>query len=305
MKLKPQPPRPSRPKRRSTPRRAASRARLGSGRGASRPTTPLRRRVGARLPSIRRLLAGTGAVAVVAAIVALLSGPWLRVGEVAWEGDAFTPADEVAAILEDARGESVLAVDTAALRQRIEALDSVSGATVAVSLGGSVTATIVEPAPAFVWETPIWRFVGAADGRLVARERTNRTLASTLASLPRLTDHRPSSRVLAVGDVIPEALVRVATRLAAVDPAVMGSDAPRFAIHLDNDVGIRLVAEDPGWEIALGAYGADPGESAADAEARLDRQLTAIRTLFATRDEAELGWVDARNPGKVYFRAKG
>ena len=272
---------------------------------ASRPTTPLRRRVGARLPSIRRLLAGTGAVAVVAIIVALLNGPWLRVGEVAGEGDAFTPARDVAAILDDARGESVLAVDTGALQRRIETLSSVTDATVAVSLGGSVTATIVEPEPAFVWETAVWRFVGAADGRLVARDRANREIDPALADLPRITDRRPSGRVLVVGDVIPEALVRATVRLATVDPAVMGSNAPGFAVRIDNEVGIRLVAEDPGWEIALGAYGADPGESAADAESRLDRQLTAIRTLFATRDEAELGWVDARNPGKVYFRAKG
>jgi cell division septal protein FtsQ len=272
---------------------------------ASRPTTPLRRRVGARLPSIRRLLAGTGAVAVVAVIVALLNGPWMRVGDVAWEGDAFTPDSDVAAILDGARGESLLAIDTGALQRRIESLSSVASASVAVSLFGSVTATITEPEPAFVWETAVWRYVGAADGALVARERTNRAIGAALADLPLITDRRPSGRVLAVGDVIPEALVRATIRLAAVDPAVMGSDAPRFAIRIDNEVGIRLIAEDPGWEIALGAYGADPGESVADAEARLDRQLTAIRTLFATRDEAELGWVDARNPGKVYFRAKG
>jgi hypothetical protein len=272
---------------------------------ASRPGTPLRRRVGSRLPSLRRFIAGTGAVAVVAVTVWLLNGPWLRVAEVTFEGDAFTPAEDVAAILEDAQGESVLAVDTDALRSRIEGLSSVASATVAVSLGGAVTATIVEPEAAFIWETPIWRYVGAADGTLVARGRTSRDLSPALAGLPRVADSRPASRVLAIGDVIPEPLVRVTARLAALDPAFMGSDAPGFTIEIDTDVGLRLVAEDPGWEIALGAYGTDPGESTADAEERLERQLTAVRTLFATRAEVDLGWVDARNPGKVYFRAKG
>jgi hypothetical protein len=52
-------------------------------------------------------------------------------------------------------------------------------------------------------------------------------------------------------------------------------------------------------------YGLDPRETAAEADARLERQVTAVRTLFASRPEAEIGWVDVRNPGKVYFRAKG
>jgi len=52
-------------------------------------------------------------------------------------------------------------------------------------------------------------------------------------------------------------------------------------------------------------YGLDPRETAAAASARLERQVTAVRTLFASRDETEIGWVDVRNPGKVYFRAKG
>jgi hypothetical protein len=241
----------------------------------------------------------------VAALVALLNGPWLRVSAVAWEGDAFTPADDVAAILDEARGESVLAVDTDALGDRIEELSSVAAATVAVSIGGEVRATIVEPEAAFVWETPMWRFIGSADGSLVARERSTIEPNAELSRLPFVRDTRPAGRILAIGDVIPEALVLVTSRLAELDPAVMGSDAVDFAIHLDDDVGLRLVADDPGWEIALGAYGADPAESPADAQARLERQLTAVRTLFATRDEADLGWVDARNPGKVYFRAKG
>ncbi len=33
--------------------------------------------------------------------------------------------------------------------------------------------------------------------------------------------------------------------------------------------------------------------------------MTAVRTLFAEEPEDGIGWVDVRNPGKVYFRAKG
>ena len=57
--------------------------------------------------------------------------------------------------------------------------------------------------------------------------------------------------------------------------------------------------------MALGVYGTDPRETSAEAAARLESQVTAVRTLFASRPEAGIGWVDVRNPGKVYFRAKG
>ena len=76
-------------------------------------------------------------------------------------------------------------------------------------------------------------------------------------------------------------------------------------MRLDDEYGFRLASDQPAWEVALGVYGLDPRETAADADARLERQVTAVRTLFATRPEAEIGWVDVRNPGKVYFRAKG
>jgi hypothetical protein len=76
-------------------------------------------------------------------------------------------------------------------------------------------------------------------------------------------------------------------------------------VRLDDEYGFRLVAADQGWEAALGVFGLDPRETVAEAEERLERQVAAVRTLFAEHDESTLGWVDVRNPGKVYFRAKG
>jgi len=39
--------------------------------------------------------------------------------------------------------------------------------------------------------------------------------------------------------------------------------------------------------------------------ARIASQASAVRTLFAAHPEAGVAWIDARNPGKVYFRARG
>ncbi|HYI65735.1 MAG TPA: FtsQ-type POTRA domain-containing protein [Candidatus Limnocylindrales bacterium] len=306
MKLKRQ----LRPQPRRAPRtgRGARAARTGAtprGRQARRPGTPLRRRIGGRLPSIRRLLAGLGAVAAAAGLVALLGGPWLQVTQVTWAGEQFTAARDLERVLDGQRGTSLLAVDTGSLRSRIERLPAVSEATVTASLPGRLEVTIVEHEAAFVWETSSARLLGAADGTLFAALPADAPLSDATAALPLVADQRAMSRLITAGDRIPESILRTALRLAGIDPAALGSSADELSVRLDDEFGFGLVAAQPGWEMAFGVYGTDPNETAGDAAARLERQVTAVRTLFTTRAEAGIGWVDARNPGKVYFRAKG
>ena len=306
MKLKRQP---ARPRGGGGSGRAARRpparpSRFGRGRQARRPGKPLRRRVGARLPSLRRLIAGVGAIATAAVLVALLNGPWLRITDVAWAGGQYTPSAQLREALEPGRGESLLGVDTAALRERLEALPSVASASVSAGIGGRLEATVEEPEAAFVWITRSSRLLGAADGTIFARGARGGDIDAGLEHLPRVVDERFAGHLLDVGEAIPEALLRTALRIGTLDPARLGSDASDLTVRLDEEYGFRLVA-DVGWEAALGVFGLDPRESAAEADERLDRQVAAVRTLFAERDEASVGWVDVRNPGKVYFRAKG
>ncbi len=277
----------------------------GRGRGARRPGTPLGRRLARRLPSLRRVLAGLGAVACSAALIALVSGPWLRVTDVTWAGDQFTPTRDLERLLARQRGMSLLSLDTGSLRAQLARLPAVADATVTTSLPGRVEVAIVERDVAFVWETASARLLGSADGTLFASLRRGEAMAPELAGLPLITDRRDMARLMTTGDRIPDAQLSTALRLAGLDPAALGSRAAAVSVRIDDEFGFGLVSSDPGWELALGAYGMDPAESAGDAAARLERQITAVRTLFATRVEAEIGWVDARNPGKVYFRAKG
>ena len=300
--LRPQPKRPARQTRRPASRRNGAKPR---GRQARRPGVPIRRRIGVRLPSIRRVLAGIGAAAAAAGLVALLSGPWLRVTEVTWAGEQFTAGRDLQRVLHGQRGLSVLAVDTRSLRERLERLPAVATATVTASLPDRVDVMIVEREATFVWETSTARLLGADDGTLFVVLPSDADVGDDLARLPRIADERAMSRLMTAGDRIPDALLRTALRLASLDPAALGSGAEQLSVRLDDEFGFGLVASDPGWELALGVYGMDPNQTAADAAARLERQVTAVRTLFAGRAEAEIGWVDARNPGKVYFRAKG
>ncbi len=272
---------------------------------ARRPGVPWSSRLSRRLPSVGRLLAALGAAAGVAGFVALATGPWLRVHEIGWDGDHYTPEAALAAALEPAQGRPVLAVDTADAQARLVALPSVAHASVSTSLTGEVSASITEPVPAFTWQTRRARLIGDADGTLFAALATDAELPEELASVPQVVDERFDGRLLAVGDRLPASLLRTAIALTTLDPAALGSSGSQFSLRLDDDYGFVLRASSPEWEAAFGVFGLDPRETAAAAEARLERQVTAVRTLFATRDEDEIGWVDVRNPGKVYFRAKG
>jgi hypothetical protein len=304
MKLKPQPRAPRRQPR--SHRRGASR--IGArprGRQARRPGVSLRRRLEGRLPSIHRLLAVVATIAALAGLVALLNGPWLRVREVGWEGGTYTRSADVEDVLAAARGRSVLSVDTRELHDQLEELASVADAEVTASLTGEVRASLVEPEATVIWQTGAGRLLVAADGTLFGGLPADAELPADLASLPMVIDERSVAGRLSVGDRIGLAVLETTMRVVAIDPAVLGSTASGLAVRLDDEFGFRLVSDESGWEVALGVYGTDPRQTSAEAAARLDRQVTAVRTLFTSRPEAEIGWVDVRNPGKVYFRAKG
>lgn len=303
MKLKPQ----TRPTRRPPPARAARRPARGAlrSRGAQRPGKPLRRRISARMPTLARAGAVLGAIAAAAALVALLNGPWLQVTDIHFAGQRYTAASDLERVLTQQRGMSVLAVDTAAIRSRIERLPAVGEVTVRATLLGGIEATVVEREAAFVWETASGRFLGASDGTIFAALGADQALPAEGEPLPLIRDERFVARLITVGDVIPAGIAGTAIRLVEIDPAALGSAAGALSLRLDDEYGFRLVSVAPEWQVALGPYGLDPTETDADASARLDAQVAAVRTLFATRAEAEIGWVDVRNPGKVYFRAKG
>jgi cell division septal protein FtsQ len=299
--LKPQP-RPARGPRR--PARPRARPKVG-GRGARRPGTPLHRRLARRLPSLRRLASAFGAALAIAGLVALLAGPWLRVTDVSWAGGDYTSDRELERIVGRQRGTNVLTLDTSAVRARLAALPAVADASVTTSLPGRLEVTITEKAPAIVWQTPSTNLLAAADGTIFAALPRDAGLDGHLAELPRVDDGRSMARLMTTGDRIDDALLTTAMSLADLDPAALGSRAATLGVRIDDEYGFGLKTSDPGWELALGVYGTDPHESAEGAAARLERQITAVRTLFASRPETEIGWVDARNPGKVYFRAKG
>lgn len=238
-----------------------------------------------------------------AGVVAILNGPWVRVNELAWTGERLTPGNDLARILEPMRGRNLLSLDTGALAAHVERLPAVERADVSAQLPGRLAVSVTEKAPSFIWQTRSLRLIGAEDGTLIGALPLGDPLPPELARLPFVEDRREAARLTGIGDVIAAPMLETARYLVALDPALLGSRATRLSIQLDDEYGFIVVSSDPAWQAAFGFYGLEPRDRAQSVNDRIEQQVAAVRTLFASEPEAGVSWVDARNPGKVYFRA--
>jgi hypothetical protein len=280
---------------------AKPKPRRRSGGHASRPRRALKPRLAARLPSRGRIAAMLVFTALVAGLVMLVNGPWLRVTQVAHAGERYTPATALEDVLADYIAQPLLALDSGGLEARLRQLPAVADVRISARLPGTLQVEVVEKAPAATWLTSDARLVLAEDGTVIGSLPRDETPPDELATLPVVEDQRPDSRRLEVGGAIPAAELAAARRLLALDPRQLGSRNRAFMVVVSEEYGFILLASQPAWRAALGFYQAAPGETEEMAVARLEAQVTALRTLFAERLERTVGWVDARNPGKVYW----
>jgi hypothetical protein len=295
----------SAPSRPAGARPVVARAVRRRGGQARKPRPPLRQRLRPRVPSAARALAALGIAALAAGLVAGLNGPWLRVGSIVYAGEQYTTERQLAAVLAPAQGVPLLALDADGIAAELRRLPAVAEARVDAVLPNAVHVTVAEKKPAFVWQTSGARLVGGADGTLFGSVPADAELAPELARLPFVDDRRAGGDQLGVGSRVPPAMVATALRLVALDPARLGSNATGLSVQIDDEYGFILVAGKPGWRAAFGFYGLDPVDAGRTPERQIEQQVGAVRTLFAAHPEQTVSWVDARNPGKVYFRAKG
>ncbi len=280
------------------------RARRRPGTQARRPRQPLRIRLGGRLPTAARLGALLGLVASLLGIVLLANGPWLRVAQITTSATSWTQQRRLDAVLEPLRGTSLLGIDDGELASRLEAVPAVASARVATFLPDRIEVTLTEESPAFVWRTSAVQLIGGSDGTVIGEVALGRALSPQLAALPFVDDRRTPSRNIILGDRIAAEERETALRLVGIQPATLGSEATRLTVRIEEQYGFIVVAN-TGWSAAFGFYGLDPAEPAGDTAARIEAQAASVRTLFAEEPERSVSWVDARNPGRVYWRAKG
>ena len=82
----------------------------------------------------------------------------------------------------------------------------------------------------------------------------------------------------------------------------LGSTAAELDLRLTDDDGFLLVSPDPAWLADFGLYPDADGGQAATLDELIEAQVAAVRTLFSFEAERTVGWVDARDPRRVYWR---
>lgn len=242
------------------------------------------------------LLAGTGW---------LVAGPWLRVRAVTYTGADWTSRAELDAVTKPILGRSALVVDADETVDALGLLPGVESATVDMGLFGQARVSLVEGDAVAVWLTDAARLLVAEDGTVVGIQARDAPAEGSIALLPVIDDVRPASHDLSVGDQIAPHEVAAALVLAELDPSELGSQVVILNIAMDGTYGFIVSAPQAGWQAAFGFYGLDPSETPDVVAARVASQASGVRTLFAAHPEATVAWIDARNPGRVYFRARG
>jgi cell division septal protein FtsQ len=254
------------------------------------------------LPAPGRIAAGLLAAVLAGGLLALINGPWLRVADVAWAGQRYTPSAQLERVLAPLDGAALLTLDAGALAARLQQLPAVSHATVEAVLPDTLRVRIVEKVAAFVWQTSAVRLIGVADGTLIGQLALQAELPPDIEALPLVDDRRVNSRDIMVGDRIDPATLAAALRLASVEPAALGSTATEVHLRLTDDDGFLLVSAQPGWQADFGFYpDADPGQPTS-LDQQVEAQVAAVRTLFSFEGEAKVRWVDVRDPRRVYWR---
>lgn len=269
---------------------------------ARRPGPPLRQRVRLALPAPGRIAAVFLTALLAGGLLVLINGPWLRVEQIAWAGERFTGEVALQRATSGLKGHALLTLDATALTSRLERLPAVASARVEAVLPHSVRIHIVEKNPVFVWQTPYVRLLGVADGTLIGQVALDAQLPADLAALPLVEDERTASRELIVGDRIEGPTLAAALQLSRVPPAALGSTTSHLELRITDDDGILLVSNRPAWQADFGFYTTDNAGAVGTLDEQVAAQVAAVRTLFSFQPEKGVRWVDARNPGRVYWR---
>ncbi|HLY36121.1 MAG TPA: FtsQ-type POTRA domain-containing protein [Candidatus Limnocylindria bacterium] len=257
-----------------------------------------------RIPAAGRLVALLIAAGLASGLVMLVNGPWLRISSVTWAGSRYVSASDLSPILDPFKGTSLLLVDESSLASRLAELPGVASASVEPRFPDGLAVQLSERTPAMLWQTSRARLIVDAGGTVFGELPLSVAVPRELAGLPAVDDRRVASRTLGTGDRIPDAERAAALQLGTIDPRLAGSSATSLRVAIDDRCGYLIGPGSGGWSAALGFHGDGVSGSLDDAPT-IDAQMAALRTLFAARPERTVGWVDLRNPGKVYWRPSG
>jgi hypothetical protein len=214
-----------------------------------------------RTRPIRRASAGLSAVRAGAALAMLVSaGAIYGVGASAafgfktleLDGDRYTLADEVRALVGVTGGANLFLVATDVIEARIAQLPTVAGVDVEVSLPATIRVALRDRQPVMTWRVGERSFLVDGDGMLFAELGDQATEDATL--LPAITDLRAESLSLEIGAVVDPIVIDAATRLGSVRPDHIGSTARSFRLSVSDQHGFVVHADPDGWTAIFGFY---------------------------------------------------
>lgn len=214
-----------------------------------------------RTRSIRRASAGLSPVRAGAALAMLVSaGAIYGVGASAafgfktleLDGDRYTIADDVRALVGVAGGANLFLVPTDVIEARIARLPTVAGVDVEVSLPATIRVALRDREPVMTWRVGERAFLVDGSGMLFAELGDPSTDEAAL--VPAIVDLREESSSLEVGAALDPIDVDAATRLGSVRPDQLDSAARSLRVTVSDMHGYVVHADPDGWTAIFGFY---------------------------------------------------
>lgn len=200
----------------------------------------------------------------------------LNPGHVALSGVAYTSEDTVRAAI-DLRPDATpnaFRIDTRAMEKALESLAAVADADVEVALPDQLTIHVTERTPTFVLATPASAYLVDIDGFVLDELPIEDALA---LGLPVVRDARDQfAPDVVVGGRLDDVSLDASERLAAITPALIGTQFGALNVSVDDADGYVLAAEPDGWRAIFGHYTANlrPVDL-------VDRQVQCLKALIA------------------------
>jgi len=189
----------------------------------------------------------------------------------------WTADDAVLANVAVPLGTNVFGIAVAPIEARLLALPGIASAQVSVALPATLAVAIVERTPILAWRVGDTVYLVDRDGVIFA---TTDAAGAAAANLPTIGDERVASMFgLAVGGRLDPIDLDVATRLAALVPADIGSSAARLEIRVTDADGYVVRGDTTTWIAVFGFY--SPSLRSADL---IPGQVQLLRSLIAGRE---------------------
>jgi hypothetical protein len=189
----------------------------------------------------------------------------------------WTAGDAVLANVGVAPGTNVFGIEIGPIETRLAALPGIASAHVSVALPATLVLSIVEREAILAWRVGAAEYLVDRDGVVFA---TTDTASADAAKLPTVIDERVAAPfTLAIGARLDPVDLDVATRLAALTPADIGSVTTSLEVRVTDTDGFVLRPTASSWTAVFGFY--SPALRSTDL---IPGQVQLLRSLLADRE---------------------